>query len=242
MSPAVVRLPRNEHGRDIICGDVHGHFAKLTQSLAAIGFQPGRDRLILCGDLVDRGPDSEEALDWLRRPWVHAVLGNHEQMAMLYVGDESIAPMYAANGGGWFMRLQTDRQVEMAREFDRLPLAIELETEQGLVVVAHADLPAPTWEESVALLTGDGGEDAMTGAVSQMLWGRLRISVEDCSEVPDVRAVVHGHTPVDRHTTLGNVHFIDGGAWLQRHSRRQFILLDAATLQPIKFEPVVVLQ
>ena len=49
-------------GRDWIVGDVHGCFQTLRQALAAIDFEPGRDRLFSVGDLIDRGPHSNEAL------------------------------------------------------------------------------------------------------------------------------------------------------------------------------------
>jgi serine/threonine protein phosphatase 1 len=59
-------------------GDIHGHFQRLQQCLEAVGFDPAVDRLFSVGDLVDRGPHSEAALDWLAQPWFHAVQGNHE--------------------------------------------------------------------------------------------------------------------------------------------------------------------
>lgn len=64
-------------------------------------------------------------------------------------------------------------------------------------------------------------------------WSRDRIAERDQSGVPDVRAVVVGHTPVERSVVLGNVYHIDTGAWLHcGQSRRAFTILDAATLAP----------
>lgn len=59
---ARVQVRANRRGRDIAVGDVHGHFQRLQQALDAVGFDPAIDRLFSVGDLVDRGPDSEQAL------------------------------------------------------------------------------------------------------------------------------------------------------------------------------------
>lgn len=80
--PLVARFARNPLGRDLIAGDVHGHFSRLAAALDAVAFDPVRDRLFSVGDLVDRGPESDHALDWLARPWFYAVSGNHEDMAI----------------------------------------------------------------------------------------------------------------------------------------------------------------
>lgn len=66
--PLVARFDRNPLGRDLIVGDVHGCFTKLKASLDAVGFNLERDRLFSVGDLVDRGPESDRALEWLAQP------------------------------------------------------------------------------------------------------------------------------------------------------------------------------
>ena len=41
-----------------LVGDVQGCAAELERLLAVIDFSPSRDRLVVLGDLVNRGPDS----------------------------------------------------------------------------------------------------------------------------------------------------------------------------------------
>ncbi len=63
-----------------VIGDVQGCFATLQALVREIGFNPAHDRLVLVGDLVNRGPDNVNVLRWARSlgPAVEAVLGNHD--------------------------------------------------------------------------------------------------------------------------------------------------------------------
>ena len=61
-------------------GDIHGCFRTLQHLTRAMRFDPGRDRLWLVGDLVNRGPRSLEVLRWVKQLGDRAVcvLGNHD--------------------------------------------------------------------------------------------------------------------------------------------------------------------
>ena len=61
-------------------GDIHGCFDELILLLDRVGFSPGRDTLLLTGDLINRGPKSLETLRWARRHegCLRLVLGNHD--------------------------------------------------------------------------------------------------------------------------------------------------------------------
>ena len=50
----------------------------------AVDFDPERDRLFAVGDLVNRGPHSNEAIDRLERPGgiLCATCGNHEALTL----------------------------------------------------------------------------------------------------------------------------------------------------------------
>jgi len=64
--------------RRIFVGDIQGCRENLERLLAAVGFQPGRDRLLPVGDLVNKGPDSPGTLQLLMQLQAEPVLGNHD--------------------------------------------------------------------------------------------------------------------------------------------------------------------
>jgi len=67
--------------RYIIVGDVHGCLDELDELLLLVNYK-GRDRgdrLVLAGDLLDRGPDPVGVVRRARELNAEAVLGNHEE-------------------------------------------------------------------------------------------------------------------------------------------------------------------
>lgn len=61
-------------------GDIQGCYRSLQALLQKIGYHPQKDRLLLAGDLVNRGPGSLAVLRWAmgQGEAVTAVLGNHD--------------------------------------------------------------------------------------------------------------------------------------------------------------------
>lgn len=213
-------------GRDLIVGDIHGYFSKLSEALFAIGFVPGKDRLFSVGDLADRGPESPQAMNWLTMHWFHAVRGNHEEAAIAFAAGTLLGETFRSWGGGWLVNSPAPERRRVADAFAKLPLAIELETEHGTVVIVHADCPLPEWRQVPGVLTAGGlRADALQAS---MQWGRDRLKRLFDGPVADVRAVVVGHNEVERFTSLDNVLFIDTGAWNGGH----YTILDAHTLRP----------
>jgi hypothetical protein len=63
--------------RTLVVGDVHGCAAELDELLRVAGLEPG-DRLVLAGDLVAKGPDSQGVVALARERRALSVLGNHD--------------------------------------------------------------------------------------------------------------------------------------------------------------------
>jgi serine/threonine protein phosphatase 1 len=227
----VKHFSRNTVGTDLCVGDAHGCFKLLQTELDNLGFDPAIDRLFSVGDLVDRGPDSELALEWLDKEWFHAVRGNHEDMAMQWLHAEFDAEWYVNNGGSWNVCNPLAVSREYADAFSTLPIAIDVETERGLVGIVHADCPFPTWRDFVVSIDDTSMSNSMRKAVFEAaMWSRERIQSEDHSGVPDVRAVIVGHTPVAKPVVLGNVYHIDTGACFKSG---RFTFINLATLETI---------
>ncbi|MFJ2983045.1 MULTISPECIES: metallophosphoesterase [unclassified Pseudomonas] len=224
------RVATNSQGRDLAVGDIHGHFRRLEQCLGAVGFNPELDRLFSVGDLVDRGPHSEQALAWLDKPWFHAVQGNHESLAITHFnGGWLDLDMYRAAGGGWFIDLPKDVQALFVEQFLRLPIAMEVPTRDGLIGLLHADSPFNDWAILRDSLLFD--DDAQVREVCQ--WSRQRLKDGDTAAVEGVRAMLVGHTPVLQAKRLGNVWHLDTGGWANGH----FSLMDLSTLQLLSPAP-----
>jgi Predicted phosphohydrolases len=64
-------------GRIIAIGDIHGCHLEFAELLERLELTPD-DRLILLGDLVNRGPDSGKVVDLAIQHRALSVLGNHE--------------------------------------------------------------------------------------------------------------------------------------------------------------------
>lgn len=227
----VKRFEANTKGRDLIVGDVHGCFTKLQARLDEVGFNPEVDRLFSVGDLVDRGPESKQALEWIAKPWFHAVQGNHEDMAIRWGKPVCMmdAGNYAANGGGWNIANTIEERAEFSQAFHELPIAIELQTQRGTIGIVHAECPFESWANFVQALTDDMIPRSDLKAIKQAaMWSRSKIESHHDGDIQDVLAVVVGHTPMQRMTSLGNTIYIDTAGW--HPSGAGFTLLDANTL------------
>lgn len=71
--------------RVIVIGDVHGCYDELMSLLESVNYHEGLDRVIIAGDLVDRGPESAKVVEWIRlahkrsNGLTTAIVGNHDE-------------------------------------------------------------------------------------------------------------------------------------------------------------------
>jgi bis(5'-nucleosyl)-tetraphosphatase (symmetrical) len=121
-------------------GDLQGCRAHFEALLETIDFSPGRDRLLLAGDLVNRGPDSLGTLRLVYhyREHLDTVLGNHDlhllalsQGVGTLRGKDTLEPIFAAEDGP-----------ELLAWLRRQPLLVDVA--EFDTVVTHAGLP-PMW-------------------------------------------------------------------------------------------------
>lgn len=214
-SPIVQFFSANSEGRDFVAGDIHGHFEMLEALLCRIGFNERTDRLFVTGDLIDRGPYSHEVVNWLDKPWVHSIRGNHEQMVLDCQAGVGDPPRHSRNGGRWFHEREPQEQQEIASRLAALPIAMEVELRSGRRVgIIHAELPG--WEEGVdwsgaLALLGATDPEQQRHAVTQALYARARISSANPRPVDGIEKLYVGHSTVPDILRLGNVIYIDTG-------------------------------
>lgn len=200
----VKRFPRNDVGRDFVVGDIHGCFSKLEEQLAVLGFNEETDRLFSTGDLVDRGPENERVVEFLRKPWFHSVRGNHDQMLLDgYHQPEQWAACHAMNGGLWFYDLLPAEQLGIVDLFMTLPLAIEVKVGNNYVGIVHAEVPNHDWNDVF---------DLNEEKLEKLLWSRDKIAYQDNRRVARIDRVYVGHSAGKDVRVLGNVHYIDTGS------------------------------
>ena len=217
-----LQVPYNEVGKDYVVGDIHGCFDLLRGALNVVGFNEDTDRLFSVGDLVDRGPSSHEAIDWLDKPWFYAVRGNHEQMIIeAYLGLIDQAT-HCVNGGTWWYCLSANSRGAVARVLGDLPYAIEIETKNGQYGIIHAEVPGDDWRAfKEVLLEMDKGKDAPKNFEHMerfALWGRYIIKGRsEFHGVKNIDRVYVGHTPLKEWQIRDNVYYIDTGAVFKKH-------------------------
>ena len=91
----------DEGGNVWAVGDVHGYADTLLALLDSLNLS-SRDRVVLLGDLVDRGPRSCEVIRIAREnPQIFSVLGNHEEMMLNSFDVDTIETM-TAQQTNWF--------------------------------------------------------------------------------------------------------------------------------------------
>lgn len=215
----IERHTENRRGRDFFVGDLHGQYRLLEQALRGVDFDPSRDRLFSVGDLIDRGDESLACLSLAFEPWCFGVRGNHEMLAhdALIRKTPNAWALWQMNGGDWIERHDVKAvTATLEKALTHLPYAREVEVAGRTLGMVHAE-PPPDWR----LI-----ETAGQTLAHDLVWGRRRISAGDRTPVAHIAAVVVGHTIVERPVTLGNVHYLDTGAF---HTGR-LTLIDAREL------------
>lgn len=203
---------RNNKGRDFVVGDIHGHFTALEKLLWQAKFNAEHDRVFSVGDMIDRGPESHRAIEFLNHSWFHAIRGNHEQMLLDAAHSLPVSRNWITfNGGDWWRDIPDHLQPRIRTIIKQLPLAMEISTPKGRVGIVHADIPTGLpWKDFISLLNID--EEVQ----DQALWSRSRFKqiqlMGRTQPVSGIDMLIFGHTPVSKPIHEGNIVYIDTGA------------------------------
>ena len=138
-----------------VIGDVQGCFEELLDLTKLVEFSSTNDRLIFAGDLVNRGPQSLEVLDFClkNKNAVSGVLGNHD----FYL-------LYLLQHGGEDSSLNKIINSSNAEEYfnwlSALPLVKNIEIKNNIFWIVHAGIP-PLWKPSIAYQYSQEIEDQL---------------------------------------------------------------------------------
>ena len=196
------------NGRLIAVGDIHGCHQEFGELLGRLALTRD-DRVVLLGDLVNRGPDSGKVIDLARENRCLALLGNHEARLLRYrkTGDKK-----QLNEADW-------NTVERFRPSDwayleTMVLTFE-EPELNTVFVHGGFLPNQPWQKQPAevvtriqVIDRDGNPAKRAEKPDAPAWADL------WSGPP---FVVYGHTPREEIYKLKWSVGIDTGCVLGGH-------------------------
>ena len=176
-------------GRLIAIGDIHGCADEFEELLEKLDPRDD-DRVVLLGDLVNRGPDSARVIQLARKHATAALLGNHELRLINYrkTDDPShlkkydYATLEQINGKCWDY-------------LEAMPLTYE-DPEHDIVLVHGGFLPGAPWKRQPArvvtriqVVDKDGEPRKRSEAPGAPHWSELW-------KGPPF--VVYGHTPRDK--------------------------------------------
>jgi len=201
---SILYLDKNSKGKDFVCGDIHGCFDDLESELRKIGFNKNTDRLFCVGDLIDRGPKSELAINYMTSPWFFSTLGNHEDM--LLMANINSQDQYdnfnnhLVNGGRWAYKLAPEELNAILEAVGKLPLVIKL----GNTIITHAALPPVESLEEI--------ERNPVAFMKTILWFRGDYPPV---KIPGISKVYVGHSIIRNPKQTGKYINIDTGAFLK---------------------------
>ncbi len=199
--------------RVAIIADIHGNADALHAVLTDIR-QQGVSRIIVNGDVVNRGPDSVQVLsELLARDDVEFTLGNHDDLLRLWQQRSNILPADWFDDPFWGATVWSTEQMAKANLLDvpaAWPMTLALQ-ETGLpnVLIAHGT--ADHYRESLSEKTLP---ERIEELAQQGKWGVLVGS--------------HIHRPVD--TKVAGVQVLNTGATgspANGDPRAQYIILTA---------------
>ena len=216
---------RNERGRDFVVGDVHGCFRTLQRALEEVRFEPERDRIFSVGDIVNRGPHSLDALQWLEERRLHeAVLGNHEAMVLGTLLNAERRVLL-----GWMAGIAGPLRERWIAALWRLPIAMTVATAYGPVGIVHAGVVDRSWTRT---LEGLARRDQYV--ISTALLGGCGVDWPGAPGTPveGLRALVTGHEPAREPTCDGYWWRIDTGAGFRGFERLTLLRVDSEPMEP----------
>ncbi len=182
-----------------VVGDIHGHLNTFRALIHRMNLGTN-DRVVLLGDMIDRGPDSAGVIKYVREnPKLIAIKGNHEQMATKSLVNQNIEldHVWLAKGGSstwgsYIVNAQGDLHVAKLRFADDCAWM--------------ADLPSHIILNEWRLVHAGykPGMDLESHDEKTLLW--IRKAFYNYKEIIDPkRCILFGHTPTTKFGKPGSI-------------------------------------
>ena len=212
--------------RTFVISDIHGNNALFRKALKKVKLKKC-DKVILLGDVIDRGKESKEVLDTILLLKdsgfdIRCIRGNHEDMMLKSFDDESMFYQWIQNGGDeTLLSFMTDSLNKVPPKYIELIRSFPYYDFHNHFIFVHAGLNT---------FISDPFSDLET-----MLWTRKAKDLisEDWDKE---KIIIHGHNPVDRNNILNalnnkqSVIGIDNGVYFKKEGFGALTILQLENL------------
>ncbi len=188
------------NNRRIVIGDVHGYYEGLMILLEAIA-PNAEDQVYFLGDLIDRGPQSFQVVEFVKENSYQCLLGNHEQMLLNLFTNSKVSTsvvngwLYSGGQATIASYPQTTITPEHLEWFKSLPTYLDL----GDFWLVHAGVnPYMAIEEQTS---------------AQFCWIRHDFHSMQQPYFPD-KQIIAGHTMTFTFPGVAPGTIVQGAGWL----------------------------
>lgn len=210
-----------------VISDIHGNDKLLRKALKSVKLKK-TDKVILLGDVIDRGPQSKEVLDTILLLLnngfeIISIKGNHEDMFLKAFEDDSSLYHWLKNGGEEtllsFLTSSIDKipkmYIDLIKSFPNYYL------HENFILV-HAGLNTKIdkpFEDLETIFWTRNAKDLLSD-----VWDKEKF-------------IIHGHTPVNKETIMAdvdnkeNVIGIDNGVYFKQQGFGSLSILNLETLE-----------
>ena len=215
--------------RTFAISDIHGNNVLFRKALKQIAFKKS-DKLILVGDLIDRGQDSKGVLDTVLLMLesgldVECLMGNHEKLFLDSILNTNILNQWLINGGDKTLSSFLTSSIEKIprKYFDLIKSFKYYKEDEGFVLV-HAALNMKIKNPFSDL--------------EVLLWERDPFKYLDKTWLGN-RKLIHGHNPQSQNTIIESIDnneqiiCIDNGAYLKKENYGSVCVLQLENLKQI---------
>lgn len=155
--------------RTLVIGDIHGCWDEFQDLLDKAGVNDD-DQIIAIGDLVNRGPENQQVVDYFRKgkhPNLRCIMGNHER-GHVKIRSEAINPSISMMYTRWQLGDDYDKALAY---FETLPRYMQLPS--ALLVHAYYEPGVPLDQQREKVITGSMSAEIYLNETYSRPWYEL---------------------------------------------------------------------